>query len=217
MGLLDLLSDDTSRQLGDSHRVGLVRGEVLDNLDLTGQGRVQVRIPSIPDIEPWAAVCAPFAGNGYGLWCIPQVGDIVVVGFENGDIAWPVVVGSVWDLRNRPPVDLPTDAVGKRVLKTPAGHQVVLDDTLQKIELIHLAGHTLTIDADGITLELAQGLGSVKVQVPGTLTVSTAVSADLSSKKTSVEGTATLDLSGAATSLQADATCQIKGGLVTIN
>jgi uncharacterized protein involved in type VI secretion and phage assembly len=61
----------------------------------------------------------------------PQVGDIVVVGFGNSDIAWPVVVGSVWDLRNRPRWT-PTDAVGKRVLKTPAGHQVVLDDTLRR-------------------------------------------------------------------------------------
>ena len=55
-------------------------------------------------------MCAPFAGDGYGLWCMPQVDDVVIVAFENGDLDWPVVVGSVWDVSNRPPVDLPLDA-----------------------------------------------------------------------------------------------------------
>ena len=61
-----------------------------------------MKFPTIPDIEPWASVCAPFAGDGYGLWCMPQVGDIVIVAFENGDIDWPVVVGSVWDAAQQP-------------------------------------------------------------------------------------------------------------------
>ncbi|MGI5400298.1 phage baseplate assembly protein V [Streptomyces sp. CA-135486] len=218
MGLLDSWGD-TRHDVPetDSRRRGVVRAEVIDNLDLMGTGRVQLKFPTIPDIEPWAAVCAPFAGNGYGLWCMPQVGDIVIVAFENGDLDWPVVVGSVWDSRNRPPTTLPIDAVSKRVLKTPGGHELVLDDLEAKITIAHLAGHSVTIDATGITLELTGGAGSLKLALPGNATLSGKVSATVSGARTSVGADTALELRGATASLQASATCQVKGGLVTIN
>lgn len=216
MSLLDFFEGADARQT-DSRRVGLVRGEVTENFDLTMQGRVRVKIPTIPDIEPWASVCAPFAGDGYGLWCMPQVGDIVIIGFENGDLDWPVVIGSVWDGNNAPPVDLPTDAVDKRVLKTPNGHEIVLDDLLQEITLTHLAGHTLTMGTDSVSIELAQGVATLTLSLPGTAELKGEVSVEVSAATTSVTGDATLDLSGATTTLKADATCQVSGGLVTIN
>jgi len=217
MGLLDMLEGDHDRSPADGRISGVVRAVVTDNQDLTTQGRVQIRIPTIPDIEPWAPVCAPFAGDGYGLWCIPQVDDTVIVAFENGDVNFPVVVGSVWDLTNSPPVDLPTDAQFKRVLKTPLGHELVLDDLEMEITLTHMAGHKLTLGIDGITLELAQGVGKLELTLPGAATLSGAVSADVKAKKTSVKGDVTLDLSGAATNLTANATCKVQGSLVTIN
>ncbi len=216
MALFDFLEGAEARDT-DSRRLGLVRGQVTENFDLTVQGRVKVKIPTIPDIEPWASVCTPFAGDGYGLWCMPQVGDIVLIAFENGDLDWPVVVGSVWDSTNSPPVDLPNDAIDKRVLRTPNGHELVLDDLTQKITLTHLAGHTLTMTADEVSIELAQGVGKLTLSLPGTAELTGEVSVEVSSTKTAVKGDATLDLSGATTTLKADATCRVSGGLVTIN
>ncbi|GGK63449.1 phage baseplate assembly protein V [Ornithinimicrobium pekingense] len=215
MGLLDLLGDDD--RATDSRRLGVVRGEVTENTDLTMQGRVRVKFPTIPGIEPWASVCAPFAGDGYGLWCMPQVGDVVVVAFENGDLNWPLVVGSVWDSSNRPPVDLPTDAVTKRVLRTPMGHELVLDDLEATVTITHVAGHTITMSVDEVSIELKGGVGSVTLSLPGRAEVSAKVSADVKAGRTSVKGDATLDLSGTTTSLTGDTTCKVTGGLVTIN
>lgn len=216
MALFDFMEGPEARET-DSRRLGLVRGEVSENFDLTMQGRVRVKIPTIPDIEPWASVCSPFAGDGYGLWCMPQVGDIVLVAFENGDLSWPVVVGSVWDSSNTPPVDLPTDAINKRVLKTPNGHELSFDDMTQEITLTHLAGHTLTMTSTEISIELAQGVGKLTLSLPGKAELTGQVSVEVSSTSTSVTGDATLDLSGATTTLKADATCRVSGGLVTIN
>lgn len=216
MGLLDFFEGSDAPQT-DSRRLGVVRGEVTENFDLTVQGRVKVKIPTIPDIEPWASVCAPFAGDGYGLWCMPQVGDIVLIAFENGDIDWPVVVGSVWDSSNKPPVDLPNDAADKRVLKTPNGHKLVFDDMKQEITLTHLAGHKLTMSTTEVSIELAQGAGKLTLSLPGKAELKGGVSVDVTSKKTTVKGDATLDLSGATTTLKADSTCQVSGSLVTIN
>jgi uncharacterized protein involved in type VI secretion and phage assembly len=216
MGLLDFFEGPDARQT-DSRRLGLVRGEVTENFDLTVQGRVKVKIPTIPDIEPWASVCAPFAGDGYGLWCMPQVGDIVLIAFENGDIDWPVVVGSVWDANNKPPVDLPNDASDKRVLKTPNGHELVFDDMKQEITLTHLSGHKLKMTTDEVSIELARGAGKLTLSLPGKAELKGGVSVDVTSKKTTVKGDATLDMSGATTTLKADSTCKVSGGLVTIN
>jgi uncharacterized protein involved in type VI secretion and phage assembly len=216
VGLLDFFEGSDARQT-DSRRLGLVRGEVTENFDLTVQGRVKVKIPTIPDIEPWASVCAPFAGDGYGLWCMPQVGDIVLIAFENGDIDWPVVVGSVWDANNKPPVDLPNDASDKRVLKTPNGHELVFDDMKQEITLTHLSGHKLKMTTDEVSIELARGGGKLTLSLPGKAELKGTVSVDVTSKKTTVKGDATLDLSGATTTLKADSTCKVSGSLVTIN
>lgn len=216
MPLLDFLEGPDARQT-DSRRLGLVRGEVTENFDLTVQGRVKVKIPTIPDIEPWASVCTPFAGDGYGLWCMPQVGDIVLIAFENGDLDWPVVVGSVWDASNTPPVDLPNDATDKRVLKTPNGHELVFDDMTQEITLTHLAGHKLTMTSDEVSIELAQGVGKLTLSLPGKAELKGEVSVDVKSKQTTVKGDATLDLSAATTTLKADSTCKVSGSLVTIN
>lgn len=215
MGLLDLLGDDD--RVTDSRRLGVVRGEVIENTDLTMQGRVRVKFPTIPGIEPWASVCAPFAGDGYGLWCMPQVGDVVVVAFENGDLNWPLVVGSVWDSSNRPPVDLPTDAVTKRVLRTPMGHELVLDDLEATVTITHVAGHAITMSVDAVSIELKGGAASVTLSLPGKAEVAGKVSAGVKAAKTSVKGDATLDLSGTTTSLTGDTTCKVTGGLVTIN
>ena len=47
------------------------------------EGRVQVRIPSIPAMEPWARVPSLGGGSGRGFVWIPQIDDEVLVA-ENG-------------------------------------------------------------------------------------------------------------------------------------
>jgi len=38
-----------------------------------------------------------------GFYALPEVGDEVLVAFENGDIAFPVIVGSFWNGKDKPP------------------------------------------------------------------------------------------------------------------
>jgi uncharacterized protein involved in type VI secretion and phage assembly len=77
---------------------GLVRGIVVDVQDPDAAGRIKVKFPFLPNSpEIWARVSLPLGGNQTGLWALPDIGDEVVVGFEQGDPRRPFVIGSVWD------------------------------------------------------------------------------------------------------------------------
>ncbi|WP_316833844.1 type VI secretion system Vgr family protein [Pedobacter nutrimenti] len=78
--------------------------DVLDNDDPQGQGRVKVKFKwecQTNDPTEWLRVMSPNAGSGdtganRGFHVIPEKGDQVVVAFEEGNIARPVILGSVF-------------------------------------------------------------------------------------------------------------------------
>ncbi|MBX3251389.1 MAG: type VI secretion system tip protein VgrG [Myxococcales bacterium] len=51
----------------------------------------------------WLRVAQPWAGEGYGAWFLPRVGNSVLVSFLDGDVDRPVIVGSVHDGPNPAP------------------------------------------------------------------------------------------------------------------
>ena len=55
----------------------------------------------------WIRVVQPWAGKQWGTLFIPRVGDEVVIEFLHGDLRRPVVVGSLYNGEDRPPVSLP--------------------------------------------------------------------------------------------------------------
>ncbi|MFD2583955.1 type VI secretion system Vgr family protein [Pedobacter vanadiisoli] len=78
--------------------------DVIDNDDPQGQGRVKVKFKwecQTNDPTEWLRVISPNAGSGdtgknRGFHVIPEKGDQVVIAFEEGNVARPVVMGSVY-------------------------------------------------------------------------------------------------------------------------
>lgn len=213
--LFDALDDMSTP--GGPKVSGVAPATVVDTLDLTHSGRVQVRYAWLPGVEPWARLCVPVAGDGSGMWCVPQPGDEVLVGFRNGDVREPYVLGGLWSMASAPPVDLPTDALYKQVLRTPKGHQVSLDDLRSEIVLTHRAGHTLTIGPDGITLSVAGGAASLSLDASGAVSVSGKRSVDVSGLNVTLKAGDAVTATGVRTTLNASATCTVKGAMVKIN
>jgi len=106
---------------------GLVTAEVTGNDDPQSAGRVRVRERGTdPDNEAaqlWARQITPFAGNGRGIAFLPEIGDQVMLAFEEGDPERPYVIGSVWNGRDVSPGPAP-----KRIV-TKSGNQIVMDDS----------------------------------------------------------------------------------------
>jgi phage protein D len=112
---------------------GLVRGIVDDNADPENLGRVKVRLPWLnADFSSnWAPVMQLGAGPDSGTLFIPAVNDEVLVGFEHGDVDWPVVVGGLFNATDKPPAYshvLDNGSVHRRSIVSRLGHQIALSD-----------------------------------------------------------------------------------------
>ena len=130
---------------------GLVVGVVTNNKDPEQLGRVKVRFSwlSEQDESNWARIASPMAGNGQGIYFLPEVEDEVLVAFEQGDVAFPYILGALWNGKDKPPV---TNEDGKndvRVIKSRSGHVIRLTDeaSKEKIEIIDQSGkNNIVID-----------------------------------------------------------------------
>jgi phage baseplate assembly protein V len=194
-----------------------VIGTVKDNMDLTGLGRVQVTLSALADMEPWARVAAPFAGSDYGHYSLPQVGDEVLVAFERGDPRHPYVIGSLWSMDSQPPADLPTDATDKRIVKTPKGHVIELDDLQQSITITTTTGQEIALSPGEIVVKAGDGAATITLKTDGSISLKGSTEIKLSAPKIAISADGELDLSGATTSLSASGACTIKGATVAIN
>jgi len=136
---------------------------VSDVADPDGQGRVRVTLPWAPDgggqrYEAWARLATLMAGNNRGTWFVPDVGDEVLVMFEGGLPARPIVIGALWNGQDAPPESM--DGAGrntKKVIRSRNGVVVTLDDSDGR--------EAFSVETPGgQTLRLSDGPGTVRVE-----------------------------------------------------
>lgn len=151
--LLRLVQDLANRHYGK------YRGIVTSTDDPKSMGRIKARVPELLGAEEtgWALPCAPYAGDGVGLFAIPAAGAGVWIEFEAGDLSRPVWTGTWWQSGKLPDGAVP----GKKVWKTAAGHTVTLDDEGETVIIQDKGGATITLDSGGV--EIIKGSAKVKL------------------------------------------------------
>ncbi|BAY84775.1 Rhs element Vgr protein [Calothrix parasitica NIES-267] len=110
---------------------GVTIGIVTNNKDPDGLGRIKVKFPWLSQTEEsyWARVLTPMAGNDRGIYFLPEIDDEVLVAFEQGNMSLAYVLGSLWNGKDKPPVQNDDGKNNQRVIKSRSGHQIILDDT----------------------------------------------------------------------------------------
>lgn len=186
--------------------VGVVPAVVTNNDDPDKQGRVKVKFPWLNDQEEsdWARVVASFAGKKRGLLFLPEVGDEVLMAFEEGELARAYVVGAVWNGVDTPPTD-DGDGRDRRVFRSRSGHIIRIDDTSgsEKIEILDKTGkNTVTVDSSANTITIASDKDIVLKAPQGTVKI------DAQKLEVKTSGEAKLEASG---------TMTVKGATVNIN
>ena len=148
---------------------GKYRGVVSDVQDPLFQGRIRARVSDVyGDADSgWALPCAPFAGGGAGLFGLPKVGSGVWMEFEGGDADFPIWVGCWFGVASDLPSELLAPPYKKVILKTEAGHKIILDDTpgVGGVTLETASGQKVVLSASGIEIDNGQG-GKVQLQGP---------------------------------------------------
>lgn len=177
-GLFEALNSGGNNSLEKSSvRNGIILAEVTNIKDPKNLGRVKcayITSAKDPGETGWIYCMTAFGGNDYGSFFHPNVGDVVVLAFENGDIHRPFVLGSLWAGSPKPPVAVKdgkneeyklitpnksfvqfADTKGKEkiTVSTPKKRQVILDD--EKKEMSVSDGKTtLKISENNGTTEL---------------------------------------------------------------
>jgi phage baseplate assembly protein V len=196
---------------------GVALAQVINNIDATGQGRVQVHLPWLPELDPWARVAVLEAGNDKGTYFIPQVDDEVLVAFMHGDVRDPYIIGSLWNTQDRPPAQSPTDAVSKRIIRTPLGHEIEFDDLLQSITVSNLVGHKITIEPSHVKIETTSGTSTLTLDANGNISLQGTRSIELRAPDITIEGTNVNIRSTTSTSINGGQTCRMQASTVLIN
>ena len=103
MPFFDVVDDVARHQLektamGDNRIMGALVCTVTKNYDKEKQGFVQVNVTTRDYDESklvWARMALPYGGQKWGEYFIPEVGDQVIVIFEQGNIERAFVIGAV--------------------------------------------------------------------------------------------------------------------------
>ncbi len=200
----------------DQKVFGVATATVINNIDFTGEAKVQLLLPWLPGYMPWARMSTPMAGLNRGTYFIPQIGDEVLVAFNHGDVREPYVLGGMWNTIDRPPSLAPTDPVTMRKIRTPLGHELSFDEALQSVTLTSNTMSTVTLDPEQALLSTPTA--SVKIGKAGDVTITASTKLTLSAPviEISADTLLTVSSNGNAT-LSAAGLCTVKGLPIKLN
>ena len=228
---------------------GLMIGLVTNNKDPDGLGRVRVKFPAESnDVESaWARMATFASGNAQGASFMPQIDTEVVVMFEGGDRRRPVVLGSLWNGKDKPPLGPDKFLDGNKVvqwqMKTAGGQTLTFDETPGKenVTIILPDGNTkLVLNKEKVelwsnskNLEVKSGQASLllengkdvtlqgmNVTIKATQAVKIeGLSVEITGKTTAkLEGSATVEVKGGGSAkFSASGIAEVAGSLVKIN
>lgn len=147
----------------DQRYYGVAEGIVTDVNDPEKEGRVKVQFPWFDQKmeSEWCRVRQFYAGNGYGSFFVPEVGDEVLVAFTHGDMRLPIILGGLYNGKDKP-VTYRDNNKDEKLIRTKAGHQLTFVDTKGKemVKLETQGGHTAVFSDDQKQISIASTGGN---------------------------------------------------------
>jgi type VI secretion system secreted protein VgrG len=126
-------------------------GEVTDNNDPQGLGRIRVQFPwqkyANGESTPWIRMTNPHSGSGKGMYFIPEIGEEVLVTFENRNAEKPVVLGTMYNGKQKSGFATPNNDF--KVTQTRTGIKIVMNDASKSMLLEDPSGNKVFMDGKG--------------------------------------------------------------------
>lgn len=211
--------------------------------DPAGECRIQVELPWMEGADKllWARLSCLYGTNGSGSFWLPEPGDEVLVGFVNNDPSHPVILGSIYGAKHKPPYEYTAEnntkaLVTREKLKiefdeekkiitvsTPGNNKVELNDDGKSVIVSDANGNEVKMDKDGISLSSAKDIklsakGNITMDATMKLSGSAKQDASLEGLNVTVQGKMGATVKGNATAeLSASGQTTVKGAMVMIN
>ena len=201
---------------------GVVTALVTDARDPDELGRVKVRFPWLSDDfeTDWVRIVQAGAGDQRGWAIVPEVGDEVLLAFDQGDVRRPYVIGGLYNGVDRAHDSVTSDwidgtsgAVNMRSFTSRTGHRLDFADHAGK-EQVHLTtgddGYRVTLDQAGTKITVHSD-GSIEIDARNDVKItSSSGNVEISGIKVKVSGSAGVDIDGGPTT-------NITGQIVKLN
>jgi phage protein D/phage baseplate assembly protein gpV len=214
---------------------GAVIGLVDDVADPEGQCRVRLRFPSLSEdyVSDWARTVQAGAGAKRGLVVVPEVGDEVLVAFDQGDVRRPYVLGGLYNGKDAPDLgrfgllDSGKHSVDTRRFVSRKGHSITFSDAdgKEKVVISSSDGKLLVeLDIASSTIRVTSG-GKVEVSADTDATIEAKGRLTLKGNQVQVEAQSQLGVKGSMVSLEAQANLEakasgnvsVRGALIQLN
>ena len=207
------------------------------------QSRIQVKLPILQaETEGvWARLANFHASNAIGAFFVPEIGDEVILGYLNNDPCNPIVLGSLYGPKNKPPYELTAENNTKAIVTrselkiefdeekkittiiTPGENKLVLNDDEKSILMQDQNDNKVELSPDGIVLDSPKDIsitakGKITIDAMDAIAVSS--QADVSVKGLNVNHEANVGFvakGNASAELSASGQTTVKGAMVMIN
>jgi Rhs element Vgr protein len=223
---------------------GLQIGKVLKlDGDPLQENRIQVKIPVLKnDAEGiWARLAQFYGTNAKGSFFIPEIDDEVIIGYFNNDPTQPVILGSLYSSKIKPPYELTSNNFKKAIvskekltlefddekkiitIKTPGANSIIINDDAKSITIADQNKNKICLSDSGIMIDSGKDItlkANGKIMLDATDAVSIGSKADVAMKGNNVNVTANIGttVKGNATAeISASGNTIIKGAMVMIN
>ncbi len=158
-----------------------IQGTVTDNSNKEFSGMVKVEFTawkSKNNIANWMPVLQNYAGKDYGNYIIPEIGDIVLVGFIGTDKKQPFVLGSLYPAQSEMKKQSFIDKNMNKAFLTKGKIAVNISDEKDKQSLSVATpkglNMTLSDEKETITLSDKDGKNAINLDTKGGITEITA-------------------------------------------
>ncbi|WP_221410388.1 phage baseplate assembly protein V, partial [Apibacter muscae] len=123
---------------------------VTDNNDPEGMSRIRVQFPwqkAYGGQSPWIRSITPYAGSGKGMHVVPEIGEEVIVSFENGNAEKPVSLGAMFNGKGKSGHGGAGNFI--KGLQTPTGNKIQFNDKEGSALLTDNGGASMKFDGAG--------------------------------------------------------------------
>ena len=130
---------------------GLLNAIVKDIWDEQHKGMIKVEYllgEKNHKTSDWVRVMTPYGGNDFGNYWLPEIGSEVLVGFINGNLNMPVVLGCLWNGKDQHPQNTVNKENDTKTIMTKGGNKITFSDVKQKEKIIIETPKKLEITVD---------------------------------------------------------------------